>query len=198
MYLQNLRLMLLTIFAMQIVACSDSSEKLGGEDVTQLFLEEYNGSYTDADDSGEKITIWRDGEIELLKYRDVGEKNNPLIPENTYCSYTIKGAIATVVQLEEGKRTRINDAGENYMAPETHHLIFLAEEVILNDDIKKGSTTDRGCLAYQRKMNEKPLVFTYGMELFGPETIRFHTQDEGDFKGGDRTESTLDEVFFRD
>ncbi len=193
------RLIILTAIAFNFLACSKTEKVgIGGEDVTDEFLSEYNGSYAErTDPTGERLILSRDGQIEVLKHRNVGEANNPAIPADTNCSFWLRGEVAYVSQLNNETRQRQNASGESYLIPQTHNLVFSVNRVELTDDLEPGSTTSTGCLAFQEKMSDFLPVYTYGMELFGQGFLRLHTQGEDEYQGGDRTEATLDEVFVR-
>ena len=199
--MRKLRLLTVLLFAFHFTACSNSDTDASGDNVTEQFLSEYSGSYEEQDGSltsaGERMIIERDGQIEVLQHRRVGERNNPAIPAGTACSFVLNGQIISVVQLNNEARERSGEEG-TYKLPQTHNLAFSVHQLTLTDELRPGSTTDRGCINFQEKMNQQFPIYTYGMELFGAGTIRFHTRDEGDYQGGERTESTLDEVFIRD
>ncbi len=201
--MKKLRLLAISVIAFNFLACSQTDDtNLGGDDVTEQFLSEYNGTFTERGDqftsSGERFTITRDGEIEVLKHRDVGEANNPVMPPGTHCSFWLRGQVAYVSQLSRETRQRTNEAGESYLIPQTHNLVFGVYQVELTNDLEPGSTTSEGCLAFQEKMNRFLPTYTYGMELFGRGTLRLHTQGWDEFEGGERPEATLDENFVRE
>jgi hypothetical protein len=192
--MKNLRLLLTTVVACNFLACSQTS----GDDVTEQFLAQYSGRYEETTDrTGEQLVIARDGSIEVLQHRNVGEQNNPRIPRQTNCSFWLRGEVTFVDQLSMETRTRTNSDGEIYYIPQTHNLVFTVYEVELTDDLEPGSTTSSGCLAFQEKMTGVLSVYTFGMELFGGGTLRLHTQGEDTYQGGERTDLTLDEVFVR-
>lgn len=198
--MKRVRLFLLTFIAIHFVACSQTEDNgMGGTDVTEQFLSEYSGNFKDqSDDSGETITIWRDGDVELLKHRQVGHDNNPAVPNPTHCSFVMSGHIASVIQLNDTARTQTRNDGLTFKSPKTHHLIFTVHNVALSDDLQANSTKNKGCLNFQEQMNQKLPVYTYGMELYGSGTFRLHTHDATNYQGGERTDGTLDEVFVRE
>lgn len=196
------RVLIMGFITLAFIACdkSNKNEDLGGKDVTQQFLSDYNGDFVEQQgrsDSGERMSINRDGQIEVLKIRRVGSKNNPAIPYPTVCSYYLTGQVRYVVELSEENRQRLSETGSTYSIPETHRITFSVSEVTLTDELESGTTTNEACLNFQEQMNQTLPVYTYGMELFGSGTLRLHTNDVGDFEGGERTESTLDEVYTR-
>ena len=196
------RLLILLALTFNFMACNQTDEdKLGGEDVTHQFLSEYSGSYeekgAELGGNGERIIISRNGDIEVVKHRQVGSENNPAIPKPTYCSFTMTGHIAVVIQLSEERTRRTSKAGNEYHLPQTHNLIFIVDNVMINNELREGSTEDTGCMNFAEQMNAKVPVYTYGLELFGSGMLRLHTSGTGQYQGGERTESTLDEVFVR-
>jgi hypothetical protein len=195
----RIKTLLFIITALSFMGCSqvNNEDDIGGTDVTSQFLEDYSGQYVDAQ-TGETININRNGEVEILKHRQVGEDNNPAIPRPTHCSFYLSGQISYVAQLPDDKRLRVNEEGTQYFIPRTHNMVFSVHNVALSDELEESSTTDDGCQNFQQRMNERFPVFTYGMELYGSGHIRFHTVGEEGFSGGDRTEGTLDEVFTRE
>ncbi len=200
--MKTLRLFLFTVVTFNLLACSQTNDaQIGGEDVTEDFLSEYNGTFVESNSAfsadGERVIISRNGEISVLQYRDVGEENNPVIPKPTHCSFWLHGEVAHVAQLSDDYRLRTNDEGDTYFIPQTHNLVFSVYEVELTDELEAGSTTSSGCNAFKDSLSDYLPVYTYGMELFGRGTIRFHTQGWEEFDGGERTEATLDEVFVR-
>ena len=193
------KLILLLIVAIGFAACDqESASEIGGREVTQQFLTEYSGEYvekTDRDDDGERLIIYKNGDIEALKIRNVGEKNNPSIPEGTVCSYIITGQVRYVVELDEMTRQRVDANGEVYYAPKTHDLVFSVHNVALTDQLQENTTTNKACINYETKLNRELPVYAYGMELFGAGSIRLHTTDNDDFVAGERGVGTLDEIF---
>ena len=196
------RIVILSLIAFAFMACDKSNnneEDLGGKEVTQQFLADYNGDFQEQHsraDAGERLSISRDGQIEVLKIRQVGSKNNPAIPYETVCSYYLTGQIRYVVELFDETRERVSESGDTFLLPETHRLTFSVHQVTLTDELESNSTTNEACLNFQEEMNRNLPNYTYGMELFGSGTIRLHTSGGGDFEG-EPTDSTVDEVYTR-
>ena len=201
--MKHLRVLLLVVISLSFGACDkDNGGDLGGTEVTQQFLNDYNGIFleqmSETTGEGERISINRDGDIEVLKLRQVGSKNDPAVPKPTICSFILSGQIRYITQLDEESRERVDANDLVYLIPQTHNLTFSVHQVSLTNELHEGSTSNQACLNFQERMNQKLPVYTYGMELFGEGTFRLHTSDIDGYQGGERSTSNLDEVFKRE
>ncbi len=191
--------LLIALTASGLMACSPSaSDQSGGVDVSSEFVSEFNGTYveqTPKTQSGETLWIRRDGQIEVLKLRQVGDDDNPLIPRPTVCSFILHGQLQSVLQLEKSQRLRVSERGEEYLLPQTHHLIFKVEHVRLTNDLHPATVATGGCHQFQKIMNDKQPTYTYAMELFSDGHLRLHTS--GTYGGGELTDAVLDEIYLK-
>ena len=193
---------LIGLLSAAMIACDQSPDNLGGVDVTSDFLSQYNGEYKeqieDNSEQGEGLKVSRDGSIEVTKVRQVGSEDNPAIPYPTVCSFILKGQIRYVLELYRENRQRINPSNnETYFIPATHEMTFTVESAELTNSLHSETTSSQGCQNFIEQMNNTLPNYSYQMELFGSGTLRLHTHGGGDYNGGERTESTLDEVFMR-
>ena len=192
----------LLVIPLLFIACGEqTNEGNDGREVTQQFLADYSGSYverTNRTDDGERIIIERDGDIEIMRIRNIGEANNPAMPEGTTCSYILVGRIRYVTELTNEARQRVDEDDQVYLSPQTHNLVLSVVGGTLTDELLPGSTEDSACQHFINTMNNELPVYSYGMELFGDGVIRFHTTGNDDFEDGERGEGTLDEIFERE
>lgn len=197
------RLMTAALLTLAISACQKgpNGEAPKGEDVTQSFFIQYNGSYVEqtglSSYTPEKIVIHRDGRIEETRVRDVGVEGNDLIPPGTVCSYELKGQILSVTELDDENRLRVSNTGENFLSPQTHEIDYTVYQAKLTNDLHPGTLENVHCRLFMKEMRNGNPEYQLEIELFGAGTFRTHTQGGSDYQGLDRTESTLDEVFVR-
>ncbi len=201
-----MRIFRTTIIIISLVLASgcdqrSDEEVLGGRDVTQQFLTQYNGFFkedTDRRDGGEELTISREGEIEINKIRHVGREHDPAIPDGTICNYVLHGQVRSVIELNETSRKRVDEEERVYFIPQTHNLTFSVLQVSLSNELRAGTTDNEACQRFQEEMNQRLPMYTYGMELFGSgQNIRLHTLNNDDVTHEGRGEGTTDENFER-
>lgn len=195
-------ILILSLLGALISCQKKASEDLGGDSVTGAFLNQYSGSYSEvvADKKlpSEKINIQRDGTIVVTRLRDVGTPGDSAIPTGTICSYVLTGQIRNVIQADDAHRTKMDPkTRQTYVEPATHKLSFNVTDAVLTDALEESSSETPGCQLYLAKVKQKLPSFTYGMELFGPGNIRLHTKDNDSYRGGEKTDLVLDEVYVR-
>ncbi|MCB9026121.1 MAG: hypothetical protein H6625_07385 [Bdellovibrionaceae bacterium] len=182
---------LLALSLLTTVACAQASEGEANGKVEAKLQEYFSGDTFEDDQFGEKIRI-QGNSIELHKVRQVGSDDNPNVPYPTVCSYVVKGKINDLYVRSEQERKEYWDLG-------THQLSFTFNSVSLTDDLEAGTVANPHCQNFAKEMNQEAyLGYSNTFEVLNENQIRMHTSGGGDYtQGGERTESTLDEVFTR-
>lgn len=197
-----IRIAIALSIGLTLISCNDKikGDDLGGDNVTAEFMDTFSGNFrekVEGSEIGEEVLIDSEGTITVRRVRQVGEANNPAIPQNTVCGFSYEGRIHYVVELRDDRRERSTEEGTTFLDPATHALTYSVLNAKLDDAMQAGSSSDQSCRNFIEKQNQDLPTFTLYMELFAPNTIRFHTHGGGDYKGFERTAGTLDEVFER-
>ncbi|MGB4971159.1 MAG: hypothetical protein WBO32_00785 [Cyclobacteriaceae bacterium] len=189
--MKTIGVFLLAASLLTTVSCAQASEEEVGGKIEPKLQEYYSGDLFEDGQFGEKIRI-KGNTIELYKVRQVGSDDNPNVPYPTVCSYVMKGKINDLYVRSAQERKEYWDLG-------THQLNFTVNSVTLNDELEAGTIANPHCQNFAKEMNQEEFLgYSNTFEILNENQIRMHTSGGGDYQqGGERTESTLDEVFTR-
>ncbi|MCB9026120.1 MAG: hypothetical protein H6625_07380 [Bdellovibrionaceae bacterium] len=171
-----------------------SEQEERGQDVTEQFLAKYSGHTYTEKDFGESVTVNSDGTLKFLKTRQVGSEDNPNVPYPTVCSYEIHAKLEKVIERSDAEKN-------SYMSYATHEIEYKTTDYVLVDTLEPDTTKRLACKNWLELQRASIMVHPDNnnyAELVSDSSFRLHTSGGGDFvEGGERTESTLDEVFVR-
>jgi|GEM_PF-5413427 len=174
---------------LSLSACTEKKKvkSTEGTPITAEFLKKYAGKF--ADDQGETVEIALDGKIRIRQIRQIGDENSP-VPPQTVCTYYEEGRITGVFDRFAAKRAAYIDYADT--------LINVSiTKVSLDTSPGAKQETLENCnkmVAIGKRVGN----YSFYTELLDANKFRFHTSGGADYKnGGERTQSTLDEVFQR-
>jgi len=176
------------------IACTQkSSADPEGDDVKASFLEKYSGKFSEPDFK-ENVVIYSNGMMDRTEERQVGGGQDSKVPYPTVCSYTQHATIDSVIKRNDESRGR-------YMDYATHVIKYHVNSISLTDELEHTTSTNPDCLTFlkeQQAQIRRGLNYSLYTELLDDNTMRFQTAGGGDYhQGGQRTPSTLDEVYSR-
>lgn len=164
-------------------------------DVTKQFLNSYSGKFVEGE-FRENFVINKDGAIQRMEVRQVGGGDDSKVPYPTVCSYVYRGKINSVIKRDQADRNE-------YMDFATHVIEVEYDSVALTDELESTTTANPDCQTFLNEnlkdiSNGGSLNYSYYSELLSADSLRTHTSGGGDYQqGGERTPSTLDEVYSR-
>ena len=168
----------------------DGSSEEDGKNITANFVKAGVGAFVDIEQNG-VFRINSDRTFERLGTFQVGSEGGE-IPYPTTCRYYIRGSIEKVYARTVAAKNR-------YLSYATHLIKVTASSFEL-DRSSSDNDTLANCELFERLQNARvPLNLNYYTEIIGSDHLRIHNSGGGDFKPGKpRTESTLDENFYRE
>ncbi len=195
--MKYLKPLVFALICLSIVNCSKQGEDEAvqwGKNITPQFLSSNSGAFIDPQD-GSKLAINSDGTFAYAITRQVGSKDDQEVPYGTNgmdCRYIEHGKITKVYE-------RSTESKKRYMDIATHVILMDVNQVELVQN-SKDNTSEEICQKFAKRQNSKvPLKYDRYSEVLSNNQIRLHTSGGGDYnQGGPRTESTLDENYYRE
>jgi len=174
---------IIAVLALSQQACS-SDDYIDPELSVQL----QGLAFSETEEGSPDRIIWlADDMLEEEKVRQVGREGDNSVPYPTVCHYIETSKITNLRERSTAERKQSLDFATHVMG----YTVLRAE--LVEDD-----GNDEGCEEFVARQNSSAPSYSTYFEILSENEIRLHNSGGGDYKqGGDRTESTLDEVFRR-